>query len=41
MFSILAAILHLGNVGFSEQEGKANILKPELIETISQVQKRE
>ena len=37
MFQITAAILHLGNVGFSEEEGIAQIVKPELIETISEV----
>ncbi|KAJ3661535.1 hypothetical protein Zmor_005928 [Zophobas morio] len=37
MFQITAAILHLGNVGFSEEEGIAQIVKPELIETISEL----
>jgi myosin-1 len=38
MFAITAAILHLGNVGFSEEEGIATILKQEIVETISKVQ---
>jgi myosin-1 len=37
MFAITAAILHLGNVGFSEEEGIATILKQEIVETISKL----
>ncbi|XP_060520350.1 unconventional myosin IC-like [Cylas formicarius] len=39
MFAIVAAILHLGNVGFTETEGKAVIVKPDLIETIAKILK--
>lgn len=37
MFLIISAILHLGNVGFSEEEGKSTILKPDIIDTVSKV----
>lgn len=37
MFDITSAILHLGNVGFVEEEGVATILKPEIVETVSKV----
>ncbi|CAG9768110.1 unnamed protein product [Ceutorhynchus assimilis] len=37
IFTIISAILHLGNVGFSEAEGKAVILKPDLVETIAKL----
>ncbi|KAH1011643.1 hypothetical protein HUJ04_000967 [Dendroctonus ponderosae] len=37
IFSIIAAILHLGNVKFSTAEGKAVILKPDLVETIAKL----
>ncbi|XP_019878612.1 unconventional myosin IC isoform X2 [Aethina tumida] len=43
IFSILAAILHLGNVGFTEEEcekregNRAKILKPELVETVAKL----
>ncbi|KAJ8922250.1 hypothetical protein NQ315_004187 [Exocentrus adspersus] len=37
MFSIISAILHLGNVGFSETEGVSAIVKPELIDTVSKL----
>lgn len=37
MFSIISAILHLGNVGFSEEEGKSTILKPDIVDTVSKV----
>lgn len=39
MFSIISAILHLGNVGFSEEEGISTILKPEIVDTVSKVWK--
>lgn len=37
MFSIISAILHLGNVGFSEEEGKSTILKPDIVDTVSKL----
>ncbi|XP_023026534.2 unconventional myosin 61F [Leptinotarsa decemlineata] len=37
MFSIVSAILHLGNVGFSEEEGVSVILKPEIVGTVSKL----
>lgn len=37
MFSIVAGILHLGNINFSESNGKAVILKPDLVNTVSMV----
>lgn len=37
MFNIVASVLHLGNVGFTENDGKAEILKPECISYISEV----
>ncbi|KAJ8926334.1 hypothetical protein NQ314_021319 [Rhamnusium bicolor] len=39
MFSIISAILHLGNIGFSEDEGISTILKPEVVDTVSKVVK--
>lgn len=37
IFQIVASILHMGNVGFTEEEGKAKILKPESVRAISKV----
>ncbi|KAG5865168.1 hypothetical protein JTB14_014250, partial [Gonioctena quinquepunctata] len=37
MFDIVSAILHLGNIGFSEEEGESTILKPEIVETVSKL----
>lgn len=37
MFSIIAAILHLGNIGFSEEDGLPKILKPDTVQTVSQL----
>ncbi|KAF2905235.1 hypothetical protein ILUMI_00959 [Ignelater luminosus] len=34
MFSIVASVLHMGNVGFTEEEGKAQISKAEALEAI-------
>lgn len=34
---VVAAVLHLGNVGFTESEGKAEILKPEAVQYASEV----
>ncbi|XP_030750397.1 unconventional myosin IC isoform X1 [Sitophilus oryzae] len=35
IFFIISAILHLGNVGFTEAENKAVIVKPELVDNIA------
>ncbi|KAJ9584130.1 hypothetical protein L9F63_021539 [Diploptera punctata] len=37
IFAIVASVLHMGNVGFTEQEGKAQVLKPECVEAISKL----
>ena len=37
IFAIVASVLHMGNVGFTEEDGKAKILKPECVEAISKV----
>lgn len=37
MFSIIAAILHLGNIGFGEEEGVSTILKPDFVQFASEV----
>lgn len=35
IFDIVSSILHMGNVGFTEEDGKAKILKPEAVSAIS------
>ncbi|XP_034942192.1 unconventional myosin IC isoform X2 [Chelonus insularis] len=35
LFSIVASVLHMGNVGFTEEEGKAKILKPESVKAVA------
>lgn len=37
ILDIVAAVLHMGNVGFTEEEGKAKILKPESVTAIAKV----
>lgn len=37
IFQIVGSILHMGNVGFTEEEGKAKILKPESVRAVSKV----
>jgi myosin-1 len=37
IFAIVASVLHMGNVGFTEEEGKALVLKPECVEAVSKV----
>lgn len=37
ILAIVASVLHMGNVGFTEEEGKAKVLKPECVEAISKV----
>ena len=37
IFAIVASVLHMGNVGFTEENGKAKVLKPDCVEAISKV----
>lgn len=37
ILEIVASVLHMGNVGFTEEEGKAKILKPESVTAISKL----
>lgn len=37
IFAIVASVLHMGNVGFTEEEGQAQILKPECVEAVSKL----
>lgn len=37
MFQIVASVLHMGNIGFTEDEGRATILKPESVMAICKV----
>lgn len=37
IFQIVASVLHMGNVGFTEEDGQATILKPESVSAISKV----
>lgn len=37
IFEIVASVLHMGNVGFTEEEGQAKILKPESVSAIMKV----
>ncbi|EDO63356.1 AGAP011726-PA, partial [Anopheles gambiae str. PEST] len=37
ILDIVAAVLHMGNVGFTEEEGKAKILKPESVTAIAKL----
>lgn len=37
IFNIIASVLHMGNIGFTEEEGKAKILKPESVQSITDV----
>lgn len=37
IFNIIASVLHMGNIGFTEEEGKAKILKPESVKSITDV----
>lgn len=40
IFAIVASVLHMGNVGFTEEDSKAKVLKPECVEAISKVTQR-
>lgn len=37
IFAIVASVLHMGNVGFTESDGVAEILKPASVEAIASV----
>lgn len=37
IFQIVASVLHMGNVGFTEEDGKATILKPESVVAVCKV----
>lgn len=37
IFQIVASVLHMGNVGFTEEEGQATILKPESVTAVCKV----
>lgn len=37
LFAIVASVLHMGNVGFSEEDGVATILKPVSVDSIATV----
>lgn len=37
ILEIIASVLHMGNVGFTEEEGKAKILKPESVTAIAKL----
>lgn len=37
IFEIVASILHMGNIGFTENEGVAQILKPESVSAVTKV----
>jgi len=37
LFAIVASVLHMGNVGFSEEEGVATILKPASVDAVAMV----
>lgn len=37
LFAIVASVLHMGNVGFTEEDGVATILKPASVDAIASV----
>lgn len=37
LFAIVASVLHMGNVGFTEEDGVAKILKPASVEAVSKL----
>jgi len=37
LFAIVASVLHMGNVGFTEEEGVAKILKPASVDAVANV----
>lgn len=40
LFAIVASVLHMGNVGFTEEDGVAQILKPASVEAVAAVSLR-
>ena len=40
IFKIVASVLHMGNIGFTEEEGHAKILKPQSVAAVAQVRCR-
>lgn len=37
LFAIVASVLHMGNVGFTEEDGVATILKPASVDAVASV----
>lgn len=37
LFAIVASVLHMGNVGFTEEDGVATILKPASVDAVAAV----
>lgn len=37
IFCLVACVLHLGNVGFGEENGTAQVLKPESVQAVAKV----
>lgn len=37
LFAIVASVLHMGNVGFTEEDGVATILKPASVDAVATV----
>lgn len=37
LFAIVASVLHMGNVGFTEEDGVAQILKPASVDAVATV----
>lgn len=37
LFAIVASVLHMGNIGFTEEDGVAQILKPASVEAVASV----
>lgn len=37
IYQIVASVLHMGNIGFTEEDGKATILKPESVLSVCKV----
>lgn len=40
IFQIVASVLHMGNIGFTEEDGQATILKPESVMSICKVENK-
>lgn len=37
ILNIIASVLHLGNIGFTQEDGRAKVLKPEFVAAVSEV----